>query len=95
LKRIGEMIGPMVGLLRAERYSDRHLCHYGGATTPNETPVYDEHTCAGACRRYSGIHPGAARADDQHIGIKLSHDGHQPRFLCYDFMPYGNSQCHS
>ena len=71
LERVVVVVAPMVGRLRAERDRDRHLRHDGGAAAPDQAAVDEKDAAARARRLDRRIHAGAARSDDQDVGLDM------------------------
>ena len=69
--RVLEMKGPVVRLLVADRGSDRHLRHDGGAAPADKALVHEQHTAPFTRRRNRRIHAGAARTDYEDVGRKV------------------------
>jgi hypothetical protein len=71
---------PIVVALLGERGGDGHLRHDRRAAAADQTLV-EEHNApgTGARSRDRGVHAGAARADNQHIGVEMDHRGLTPR----------------
>ena len=70
-ERVVVVVAPVVGRLLAERDRHRHLRHHGGAAAPDQAAVGHEHRGAGARRLDRRIHAGAARSDDQDVGLDM------------------------
>jgi hypothetical protein len=65
------MKAPVIRRLLADRSRDRHLRHDGGAAAPDQAALGEEHAATRACRLDRRIHAGAARSDDQDVGLDL------------------------
>ena len=76
-ERVMQMVGPVVGRLLAERDRDGHLRHHRRAAAPDQAAVGEQHARTGARCFDRRIHAGAARSDDEHVGLDvhgLDHD---------------------
>ena len=71
VERVVVVVAPVVGRLRAERHRDRHLRHHGGAAAADQAAVGEQDAAAGARGLDRRIHAGAARSDDQHVGLDM------------------------
>ena len=70
-ERVVVVVAPVVGDFLAERDRDRHLRHDGGAAAPDQAAVGEKDAAAGARRLDRRIHAGAARSDDQDVGLDM------------------------
>jgi hypothetical protein len=68
---VGEVMAPMIGCLRPERDRDRHLRHHGRAAASDQAAVGEKHLRARARRLDRRIHAGAARSNDQDVGLHM------------------------
>ncbi len=82
LERVVVMVAPMVRRLGAERHGDRHLRHHGGAAAPDQAAIGQEDARAGARRLDRRMHAGAARSDDQDVGLDVHGVNADDEALC-------------
>jgi hypothetical protein len=66
-----EMVFPVIGRLLAQRSSNRHLRHVGGAAATNQTAIGEDNWDASARCLERRIHAGTTGANHQNIRLRL------------------------